>query len=515
MTDPALRPGGYVLGLSVRLLLAVSVVVANFGGAAIVFALSAWVVPQGQVADVTAVRLLNTALVIGYLLLATPVGILLGRRIFRLRGRAARRDPGRRARRIVLYGPLRLVVMLAVLWGGAVVLFGLVNLRFSWRLALSVAETITVGGIATVALSYLLSERILRGPASVILAGQPPRSRALPGVLLRPVLFWALGTAVPVIGLLLGGVSALVFQDVTVDRLAVMILAIGTAALFAGILTTIGAARAAADPVIAVRRAMQRVEQGDLEVSVPVYDHTELGRLQAGFNTMVEGLRERERIRDLFGRHVGEDVARAAAAADGSELGGEVRRVAVLFVDLVGSTAMAAERPPAEVVDVLNRFFAIVVESVERHGGWINKFEGDAALAVFGAPTPVRDPAGCALAAARELADQLAARMPETAAGIGVSAGDAVAGNVGDPRRYEYTVIGDPVNEAARLTDLAKSRGGVVASGAALDLADEAESQRWVRGEPVVLRGRNAPTEIATPRAELNLRHVPGMIEQP
>lgn len=498
MADPALRPGGYVVGLPLRLMLAAAVAVANFGGAAIVFALSAWVVPTGEVADVDAARRLNIALLAGYLLVVTPVGVLLGRRILRLRGRAARQDPARRARRIVLFGPLRIVLMLAVLWGGAVVLFGLVNLRFSWRLALSVAETTTVGGIATVSLSYLLTERILRTPASLVLAGQPPRSRALPGVLLRPVLFWALGTAVPVIGLLLGGVSALVFGDVSVERLAVMILAIGTAALFAGILTTIGAARAAADPVMSVRRAMQRVEQGELEVSVPVYDHTELGRLQAGFNTMVDGLRERERIRDLFGRHVGEDVARAAAAAEEVELGGEVRRVAVLFVDLVGSTAMAAERPPAEVVALLNRFFAVVVESVERHGGWINKFEGDAALAVFGAPAAVADPAGSALAAARELAGELSDR--DITAGIGVSAGDAVAGNVGDPRRYEYTVIGDPVNEAARLTDLAKSRGGVVASGSALDLADQAEAGRWERGDDVTLRGRTAPTQVATPR---------------
>ncbi|WP_220187949.1 adenylate/guanylate cyclase domain-containing protein [Pseudonocardia pini] len=499
MADPALRPGGFVLGLPVRLMLAAAVVLANLGGAVVVFALSAWVVPQGRVADPTDARLLNTAVVAGYLLVATPAGILLGRRLFVLRGRAARRDPARRARRLVLFGPLRIVVMLAVLWGGAVVLFGLVNLRLSWRLALSVAETITVGGIATCSLSYLLSERILRGPASVILAGEPPRSRALPGVLLRPVLFWALGTAVPVVGLLLGGVSALVFQDVTVDRLAVMILAIGGAALLAGVLTTVGAARAAADPVISVRRAMQRVERGDLDVSVPVYDHTELGRLQAGFNTMVEGLRERERIRDLFGRHVGREVARAATAADGVELGGEVRRVAVVFVDLVGSTAMAAERPPAEVVELLNRFFAVVVEAVERHGGWINKFEGDAALAVFGAPNPVADPAGSALAAARELSEQLGRRMPEVTAGIGVSAGDAVAGNVGDPRRYEYTVIGDPVNEAARLTDLAKTLGGVAASGRALSLADPVEAARWERGDAVVLRGRPTPTEVACP----------------
>ena len=125
---------------------------------------------------------------------------------------------------------------------------------------------------------------------------------------------------------------------------------------------------------------------------MPVYDNTELGQLQAGFNTMVEGLRERERIRDLFGRHVGREVAEAAAArSDEIHLGGEVRPVAVLFVDLTGSTTMAADRPPEEVVGVLNRFFGIVVECVDRTGGWINKFEGDAALAVFGAPIDLDD----------------------------------------------------------------------------------------------------------------------------
>ena len=87
--------------------------------------------------------------------------------------------------------------------------------------------------------------------------------------------------------------------------------------------------------------------------------------------------------------------------------------MAVLFVDLVGSTQLAAENPPQEVVARLNEFFGVVVEVVEDHGGWINKFEGDAALAVFGAPLPLDDAAGCALKAARELAERLArARRP-------------------------------------------------------------------------------------------------------
>ena len=190
-----------------------------------------------------------------------------------------------------------------------------------------------------------------------------------------------------------------------------------------------------------------------------VYDGSEIGQLQAGFNSMVDGLRERERIQDLFGRHVGEEVARAALE-QGIELGGEVRDVAVLFTDVVGSTQLAAERPPEEVVELLNRFFAVVVEVVRKHGGWVNKFEGDAALAIFGAPTTLDDAAAAALAAARELAERLPKEVDGLEAAIGVSAGEAVAGNIGEESRFEYTVIGDPVNEAARLTELAKEKDG-------------------------------------------------------
>ncbi len=125
---------------------------------------------------------------------------------------------------------------------------------------------------------------------------------------------------------------------------------------------------------------------------------------------MAAGLRERERLHDLFGRHVGREVAEAALEDDGDvQLGGEVRDVAVVFVDLVGSTSLAAGRPPSEVVALLNDFFKLVVETVEEHGGWVNKFEGDAALCVFGAPTARADAACDALRAARALNERLAA----------------------------------------------------------------------------------------------------------
>ncbi|MEA2450762.1 MAG: adenylate cyclase, partial [Thermoleophilaceae bacterium] len=161
--------------------------------------------------------------------------------------------------------------------------------------------------------------------------------------------------------------------------------------------------------------------------------------------------------------------------------------------------ALAEMLAPERVVTLLNEFFAIVVAVTEAHGGAVNKFEGDGAVCVFGAPVPRDDPAAAALAAAREMRARLLDELPQVDAAIGVSAGAAVAGNVGAEQRFEYTVIGDPVNEAARLCELAKLRPErVIASDAALQRADPREAARWALGEATVLRGRQAPTRIAT-----------------
>src|SRR5690606_35588854 len=117
----------------------------------------------------------------------------------------------------------------------------------------------------------------------------------------RMVLFWLLGTAAPVIGLFLAGLLALVQDDYTLTRLAVVVIVVSSVALVFGLFVTVLNARAVVAPVMSVRRALQQVEQGDLDVTVQVYDGTELGSLQTGFNRMVEGLREREHLRDMFG----------------------------------------------------------------------------------------------------------------------------------------------------------------------------------------------------------------------
>jgi adenylate cyclase len=248
-----------------------------------------------------------------------------------------------------------------------------------------------------------------------------------------------------------------------------------------------------------LRRAIDGVSEGNLDVSVPVDDGSEIGRLQAGFNGMVAGLREREQLRDLYGRQVGIDVARDALER-GIALGGETREVSALFVDVVGSTELARAHSPERVVALLNAFFQVVVAEVHECGGMVNKFEGDAALCVFGAPAPQDDHARRALACARRLRARLDELDGGLDAAIGVACGTVVAGNVGAEARFEYTVIGDPVNEAARLTELAKQHDQrLLASGDTVDCAGGAEAARWTLDGEVTLRGRECPTRIAVP----------------
>jgi adenylate cyclase len=400
-------------------------------------------------------------------------------------------------------GTLRLPMLCAAVdgtfWLTAAVLFGALNADASADAAFHVSSTIVMGGITTITVAYLVNERLQRSVTARALATAPPKRVHGPGVKGRLVLAWSLATGVPLGGAIMVACHGLRDESLPRDDVLFSVLVLGSGAFVVGLLATLLVAKSVADPLRQMRRALRRIEEGDLDAAVRVDDTSEVGLVQNGFNQMVAGLREREQIRELFGRHVGEDVARRALDS-GTELGGEVREVAALFVDLVGSTRLAAERPPHQVVALLNRFFAIVVDVVGRHGGWVNKFEGDAALVVFGAPVADDACATSALAAARDLDARLRAELPEFGAGIGVSAGPALAGNVGAEHRLEYTVIGDPVNEAARLCELAKRRDErVVASAAILRRARKGEAARWVDDGEVVLRGRTSPTKLAVP----------------
>jgi adenylate cyclase len=381
---------------------------------------------------------------------------------------------------------------------------GTVFIIASWPVARHAAPVVAVatalGATATAIIGYLQSERVLRPVAVAALRGGLPENIRASGVIGRQMLTWALSTGVPLLAIVLAVVGdKAAYLHGPPEKLLNPILLLALLALGIGLASTLLVAMSIADPLRQLRWALGEVQRGNYNAHMQIYDASELGLLQAGFNDMVRDLSERQRLRDLFGRYVGEDVARRALER-GTELGGQERDVAVLFVDLVGSTKLAATRPPAEVVMLLNEFFRVVVDTVGRHGGFVNKFQGDAALAIFGAPIEHPDASGGALAAARELHDELLPVIGSAEFGIGVSSGRAIAGHIGAQARFEYTVIGDPVNEAARLTELAKLEDGhVLASAVAVSGALDAEALCWDVAEVVALRGRNAHTQLARP----------------
>src|SRR5258705_12920441 len=394
--------------------------------------------------------------------------------------------------------PWRVAKAHLILWGVGTALlttlYGLQDTRF-------IPRFLFVGSFAGVVVAtacYLLTEFALRPVAAQALEAGPPPRRLTAGIMGRQMTVWFLGS-LPVVGIALLAVFAASLKNLTPTQFAVAVWILAVVALLVGFMLMWIVSWLTATPVRVVRAALNRVEQGDLDCKVVVFDGTELGELQRGFNSMVDGLRERERVRDLFGRYVGREVA-AAAELRRPRLGGEERHVAVIFVDIIGSTQLVTGRPATDVVDLLNRFFAVIVDEVDRHHGFVNKFEGDAALAVFGAPNDLDSPADEALAAGRAIARRIPDELPQCEARIRVRSGEAVAGNVGAKERFEYTVIGEPVNEAARLCELAKSTPAhLLASSQTVQNARENERGHWTFGDTVTLRGHDEPTRLALP----------------
>ncbi len=485
----------------IQIILTTLVVGANLIGIGVVLILVTVAIPEPSVFD-DAPLWITLVVVPGYIVAALVVGAytITRRTVLALRWAIEERKPTRVDERNTFLAPWRVAIVDLILWGlGAALfttLYGMANTVFIPRFLLGVSFC----GLLVATGSYLLTEFALRPVAAQALEAGPtappvgaghhgPDHDGVAARFGRARRRHRPGGDLP-------DLDAQPHRDPVRGRSAVLVCA---ATLIFGFVLMWIVSWLTATPVRVVRAALQRVEQGDLRGNLVVFDGTELGELQRGFNAMVAGLRERERVRDLFGRHVGREVA-AAAERERPKLGGEERHVAVIFIDIIGSTKLVTSRPPAETVSLLNRFFAIVVEEVDRHHGLVNKFEGDASLAIFGAPNHLDCPEDEALGAARAMADRLSAEIPECQAGIGVAAGQVVAGNVGAKERFEYTVIGEPVNEAARLCELAKSYPGrLLASAEAVQNASETESAHWHLGDTVTLRGHGEPTRLAWP----------------
>ncbi|EIG62649.1 adenylate/guanylate cyclase domain-containing protein [Bradyrhizobium canariense] len=215
-------------------------------------------------------------------------------------------------------------------------------------------------------------------------------------------------------------------------------------------------------------------------------------RLRRQFAASIAAATARDRVTNLFGQHVSPQVVERLMT-EGTGAAGDLRRVAVMFVDFRGFTAGAQSRTPQEVVDRLDGAFAVLVDILDREGGIVNKFLGDGFLALFGAPLEASDAAHRAVAAGREMLTAMERINAQTSwplkIGIGIHFGEVVAGNIGSPRRKEYTVIGDTVNFASRLEALNKEFGSQLLISASVRDALGADGDDAVSLGEVEVRG--------------------------
>jgi class 3 adenylate cyclase len=258
-------------------------------------------------------------------------------------------------------------------------------------------------------------------------------------------------------------------------------------------------ARRFTGPITDLTRSVARVPAGDLSQALPVRSSDEVGMLTRSFNGMLEGLRQRDLIRNTLGRYVSPEVARALLESPGGlRLGGRKRDVTIVMSDLRGYTGFAERGDPEAVMAVLNRYLGRMADIVIAHGGTVNEFIGDAIFAIFGAPLEHPDhterAARCALAMQSAMAEinaaHAAAGLPRFDMGIGVHTGEAVVGNVGSEQRAKYAAVGNAVNIAARIERVTAGGQILVSAETRAALGDEADV-----GAPfaVEVKGISAP----------------------
>lgn len=240
--------------------------------------------------------------------------------------------------------------------------------------------------------------------------------------------------------------------------------------LLVAFIITISLSKLILNPLKNLTEASKRIQKGDYKSRVGIVTSDELGELADSFNDMADSLAEKEFMRDTFGKVVDPEVrdylmSGAGKATIGEALGGETREVTVLFCDIRSFTAMSEKMEAAEVVSLLNRYFTALGKCITNHHGIINKYIGDAIMAIFGAPVSSQNSARDAFEAALEMRRALEAineeflkdGLPQLHFGIGIHTGPVFAGTIGAANRMEYTVIGDTVNTASRLESLCKT----------------------------------------------------------
>ena len=272
--------------------------------------------------------------------------------------------------------------------------------------------------------------------------------------------------------------------------------------------TGIGAAVLAggvAKPLARLTTGARRIAEGDYGQRVELNRRDELGELATAFNEMAHGLADRDRVRNLLGKVVSPQIAEELLSRE-IRLGGEERVATILFADCRGFTAMSEHLPPTEVLGRLNGLLTALTEVIERHGGVVDKYMGDAVMALFGAPLAHTNDPQRAVACALDMvvaAEEFNHNLPEDERlhiSVGVNTGPVVAGNMGSMTRLNYTVIGDAVNLAARVETLTRQYGvNLLVTEHTRDACGDAFHFREV--DRVTVKGRGAPVAVFEPLA--------------
>ncbi len=287
-------------------------------------------------------------------------------------------------------------------------------------------------------------------------------------------------------------------------RLEKTLLLLALVGLIISITLSFWVSRSVSQPVRDLAEGARKIAAGDYEHRVQTKQRDEIGTLAAAFNEMSHGLAERDRVRSLLGKVVSPAIA---AELMGKELilGGEERSVTILFSDIRNFTGISERLSPTEVLDLLNLYFTKMSAIIEQHGGVVDKYVGDALMALFGAPINLPLQGESAMSAALEMCDAIdelnqvgqSEGRSTLRIGIGINTAVVVAGNMGSQTRLNYTVIGDGVNLASRLEGLTKNPeydARVIVSAATLAAAGDNFEIRSL-GE-VAVKGKQKPTEI-------------------
>jgi class 3 adenylate cyclase len=344
-------------------------------------------------------------------------------------------------------------------------------------------------------LHFFASELFLRPVVEDIAERLPPDFAGQPaGVPLR----WKLLGALPIISVVTGVVASGLANDGTssLNELGLdVIVAIGIA-FTVSLEMTILITKSVTGPINDLVEATRRVRGGDLEARVPVTSGDEMGVLAGSFNEMMRGLSEREALRQAFGSYVDRDVAERILH-EGELLEGQEREVTVMFIDVRDFTPFAERSSARETVSFLNDFFETVVPVITSCGGHANKFLGDGLLCVFGAPERLSDHADRALDSARKVTATVDERFGgDVRIGIGLNSGPVVVGSVGGGGRLEFSVIGDPVNVAARVESVTSETGDtILITEATRCLLESFDGELDPRGA-IELKGKSEPVPL-------------------